>query len=138
MVFNTYQCYLKDSETRILRHLNLARAKNYKFATKLVRGAYMVHERREAKRLGVPSPVHETKADTDANYNACVRHVLETSREDGSAIMVASHNADSLQTTANLMADLGIPADDANVAFAQLLGMADPLTLPLGQVCLSL
>lgn len=35
-----------------------------------VRGAYMVLERQRAREMGYPSPIHETKDDTHANYNA--------------------------------------------------------------------
>lgn len=34
-----------------------------------VRGAYMVLERQRAQDLGYPSPIHDTVADTHANYN---------------------------------------------------------------------
>lgn len=34
-----------------------------------VRGAYMVLERQRAQDMGWPSPIHDTAADTHANYD---------------------------------------------------------------------
>ena len=45
IVFNTYQCYLKDSRFRLNADIESARRQGYKFGAKLVRGAYMVLER---------------------------------------------------------------------------------------------
>ena len=45
IVFNTYQCYLKDSRFRLNADVESARRQGYKFGAKLVRGAYMVLER---------------------------------------------------------------------------------------------
>lgn len=68
-VFNTYQCYLKGSMEHIASDLDRARKGGYYFAGKLVRGAYMVAEREIAKENGYPSPIHDCKSDTDANYD---------------------------------------------------------------------
>jgi proline dehydrogenase len=51
-VYNTYQCYLKDSHDRILVDLERSRREGYKFGCKLVRGAYMVLERERAAEKG--------------------------------------------------------------------------------------
>ena len=42
IVYNTYQCYLKDSRFRLNADIESARRQGYKFGAKLVRGAYMV------------------------------------------------------------------------------------------------
>jgi len=47
-VYNTYQCYLQDTYSRVKVDLERARRKDYWFAAKLVRGAYMVQERKRA------------------------------------------------------------------------------------------
>ena len=39
------------------------------FGLKLVRGAYLEHERLTARRLGLPDPVNESYASTNATYN---------------------------------------------------------------------
>ena len=52
VIFSTYQMYLKDSRQRLKTDIERAKKGNYKFAAKLVRGAYMVLERQRAKDLG--------------------------------------------------------------------------------------
>jgi hypothetical protein len=51
IVFNTYQCYLKDSISRLTNDMERARREGWKFACKLVRGAYMEQERRLAQEV---------------------------------------------------------------------------------------
>jgi Proline dehydrogenase len=41
------------------------------------RARMQVHERREAKEGGYESPIHETAQDTHANYNRCVRILIQ-------------------------------------------------------------
>jgi len=43
VIFNTYQCYLKDTTDRLVTDLKRAERHNFHFAAKLVRGTYMVH-----------------------------------------------------------------------------------------------
>lgn len=47
----------------------------YYFGAKLVRGAYMVLERRRALEKNYPSPICETIEETHANYNLCIEKV---------------------------------------------------------------
>ncbi|KAL4451694.1 hypothetical protein ABPG75_007356 [Micractinium tetrahymenae] len=130
-IYNTIQCYLRDSHSRLLTELERARRENYKYGVKLVRGAYMVLERQRAQDMGHPSPIHNTVADTHANYNECVREMLRCVASEGAEVMVASHNQRSIELATYHMAALGLPPS-SGVYFGQLLGMADHLTYTLG------
>src|SRR2546425_3464922 len=78
MIFNTIQMYRKDALPRLKAARRQAKADGYVYAVKIVRGAYMEKERERAAEIGYPSPIHETKADVDADYDAaieyCMRH----------------------------------------------------------------
>ncbi|MDQ1514461.1 MAG: RHH-type transcriptional regulator, proline utilization regulon repressor / proline dehydrogenase, partial [Actinomycetota bacterium] len=61
---------------------------------RLVKGAYWDYETVVAKAEGWPVPVFEEKAQTDANYERCVRHLIENAGAVRPAF--ASHNLRSL------------------------------------------
>ena len=109
-----------------------ARKEGWKFAAKLVRGAYLVLERERAGRLGVASPIHETFEATESNFHRCISAVLREVAGRDAAVMVASHNYASVRHTLREMDALGISGADnafAGVSFGQLLGMSDNLTV---------
>lgn len=76
VVFSTYQLYLKDGLANLKTDLERAKTGNYKFAAKLVRGAYMVLERKRAEDMGYEDPILPTIEDTHASYNAGVEETL--------------------------------------------------------------
>ena len=59
IVFNTYQCYLKNSTSRMMKDLSRSHRDKFHFACKLVRGAYMVAENERASEAGHESPIHD-------------------------------------------------------------------------------
>ncbi|KAI3437761.1 hypothetical protein D9Q98_000208 [Chlorella vulgaris] len=130
-IYNTVQCYLKDSRDRLQTEMERARRDGYKYGVKLVRGAYMVLERQRALDMGYPSPIYDTAEDTHANYDRCVRDLLRCVEKEGVEVMVATHNQGSIELTVEQMAALGLPPS-SGVFFGQLLGMADHLTYTLG------
>ena len=133
IIFNTYQCYLKDTPERIMTDLRRSERFSFHFAAKLVRGAYMVHERERAKKINIPSPIHDNAENTHLCYNAAVELLLRWGvRNPGLEIMVASHNKESIEKTVRLMSKLGISPNDRSVHFAQLYGMSDNLSFTLG------
>eukprot|EP00121_Abeoforma_whisleri_P001203 Awhi_evm1s1070 len=129
VIYNTFQCYLKDSSSRA--RLDLARAKNenWIFACKLVRGAYMIQERARSKVYGYRDPIHETIEDTHDNYNSLAMLLL--SKNHRCQFMVASHNPESAMLVANAMDEMNIPRVGGGVSFGQLLGMCDRITYNL-------
>ncbi len=50
-IYNTYQCYLTNTEGRVKVDLERAHRDGFYFAAKLVRGAYMVQERARAQMV---------------------------------------------------------------------------------------
>ena len=134
IIFNTYQCYLKDTLERV--EMDLKRSERYSFhlGAKLVRGAYMEHERERSKNLQYPCPIHDTAEYTHQCYDEVVEYLMRYRWQNGSGteIMVASHNQASIEKAVVLMNQLGLQPQDPNVYFAQLFGMRDNLSFPLG------
>jgi proline dehydrogenase len=129
IVFNTLQMYRTDRLQYLKDMRRQARLDGYIVAVKLVRGAYMEKERERAKRMGYPSPVFETKADTDAAFDSaieyCVRHV------ETMAFVAGTHNEQSTQFLAQRMHDSGISPAHPNIFFSQLYGMGDNISYVL-------
>jgi len=142
VVFNTYQTYLKGMDTRVVRDLQRSTQEGWHFGAKVVRGAYMVSERKKAQLRGVVSPVCDSYEETEANFHRAIDAVLghgvgSTAVGAGAGvsvcepeILVASHNRSSIEFTLRRMEELG--KDKDKVYFGQLLGMADHLTFTLG------
>lgn len=134
IVFNTYQCYLKDTLERV--EMDVKRSERYSFhlGAKLVRGAYMEHERERSKKLKYPCPIHDTAEDTHQCYDDVVEYLLRYRWQHGSGteIMVATHNQESIGKAIALMKQFGLEPEDSSVYFAQLFGMRDNISFPLG------
>jgi proline dehydrogenase len=105
IVYNTYQCYLTSTKQRLVNDVERGNREGFHFAAKLVRGAYMVQERQRSKDRGEVSPILETKADTDTQYDECVKFLLENI--DHQAIMLATHNQHSIQYATDQMNKYG-------------------------------
>ncbi|XP_062941774.1 proline dehydrogenase 1, mitochondrial isoform X3 [Cynocephalus volans] len=152
LVFNTYQCYLKDAYDNVTLDVELARREGWCFGAKLVRGAYMAQERARAAEIGYEDPINPTYEATNTMYHRCLNYVLEELKHNAKAkVMVASHNEDTVRfalsrggfmglaphlpglTYAHRMEDLGLHPADRQVYFGQLLGMCDQISFPLGQ-----
>jgi len=130
IIYNTYQCYLKDSYDRIKIDLERARRDGFFFAAKCVRGAYMIQERARARDRGYPSPIHETIEETHKNYHKCVDVILE--HIESADLMIASHNENTVKYVVQRMQELQIPVRGGGIYFGQLLGMCDHVSFSLG------
>ena len=129
LIFNTLQCYRWD-RLDYLKELHLeARAKGYKLAFKIVRGAYMEKENDRAEELAYPSPICASKAQTDATFNDTLRYILQNL--DDIAVFVGSHNEESCYLAMDLMQEYGIAKNDPRVWFGQLFGMSDHISYNL-------
>ncbi|XP_075218493.1 proline dehydrogenase slgA isoform X2 [Lycorma delicatula] len=140
IVFNTYQCYLKDTLNEVSTDLEQAKRQNFYFGAKLVRGAYIDQERARAAALGYPDPTNPTYEATSEMYHRtfveCLRRIKDL-KDRGEpnkiGIMIASHNEDTVRFAIEKMKEIGVSPEDKVICFGQLLGMCDYITFPLGQ-----
>ncbi|XP_018425322.1 PREDICTED: proline dehydrogenase 1, mitochondrial-like, partial [Nanorana parkeri] len=134
IIFNTYQCYLKDAYDNVTADIELSLREGWHFGAKLVRGAYMQQERSRAAEVGYEDPINPTYEKTNEMYHRCLDYVLEEIRHNRKAnVMVASHNEDTVKFTLKRMNELEIYPEEKKVYFGQLLGMCDQISFPLGQ-----
>lgn len=126
IVLNTIQLYLKHGFSYLQQAHEAAKAADYILGVKLVRGAYMEKERARADEQGYSSPVQDTKADTDKDFNRaveyCVQHV------DDIYFCVASHNEESNYYLNELLTEHQIAKHHPNIVIGQLFGMGDHIT----------
>ncbi|XP_044029438.1 proline dehydrogenase 1, mitochondrial [Siniperca chuatsi] len=134
IIFNTYQCYLKEAYDNVTVDVELSRREGWYFGAKLVRGAYMYQERDRAKEIGYEDPINPDYEATNRMYHKCLEYLLEEiehSRKPN--IMVATHNEATVKFTLEKMNDMGLSPAENKVYFGQLLGMCDQISFPLGQ-----
>jgi proline dehydrogenase len=126
IVYNTAQMYRRDRLVYLENILKDALQKNYFIGIKLVRGAYMEKERARATSMGYPSPINDTKTDTDKEYNTalefCIKHI------DKISICAGTHNESSSELLVKLMQQNNVPPNHPHVWFSQLLGMSDHIS----------
>jgi proline dehydrogenase len=89
----------------------------------------MEKERARAKEQGYPSPINNTKTDTDRDYNAALEFCLENHPHID--VIAGTHNEESARYLTELMKKAGIKNDDEHVVFSQLYGMSDNISFNL-------
>ena len=132
IIFNTYQAYLRDCLPRLQLDLERARREGWQFGAKLVRGAYMEHERSRAEEFGYDDPIQPTVEATHATYASAMELLLHPPQPEATWLMVATHNEASILHAAGALLRGEAAVPPGQVAFGQLLGMADHLTFALG------
>ena len=129
VVHNTVQLYLVDGNHRLQQMHKLAIKKGFFLGLKLVRGAYMEKERKNAYNHGLSSPIYASKAKTDKSFNAamhyCIKHLANI------AVVLGSHNEESMIKAIEIMERHEIAHNDHRVWFSQLLGMSDHISFTL-------
>ncbi|KAH0841338.1 proline oxidase Put1 [Fonsecaea pedrosoi] len=134
LIYNTIQAYLKSSRDKVQHQLQLSRQEGWRLGIKLVRGAYINNDIREA--------IHDTKADTDASYNGIVEDLLcgkFPAMADQESVdldlLLAGHNASTIRGAARLASTLAAESKLKVVPeFGQLQGMADDIGCELLQM----
>lgn len=129
IIFNTLQMYRTDRLQFLKESRRQAKLDGYILAVKLVRGAYMEKERDRAKEMDYPSPIHATKAETDADFDAALEYCLKHYPEV--AFVAATHNESSTKLLAEKMTEMGIESGDPRIFFSQLYGMGDTISYNL-------
>jgi proline dehydrogenase len=108
-----------------------ARSNHYYLGVKLVRGAYMEKERQRSHENNYCEPVHETKADTDHDFNVAMEYTVDN--RDTISVCVGTHNEYSCKLLVDLMNQNHISPSDSHFYFAQLLGMSDNISFNLSK-----
>lgn len=129
ILYNTYQMYRKGCLKYMQEQFEKARAGNYIFGTKVVRGAYMEKERARAKEKSYEDPILESKEATDEQYDQAISFCVQFPEQ--LSLCNSSHNWKSNLLQTELMKKYNIPNDHPNMNFCQLLGMSDNLTFNL-------
>ncbi|XP_072524186.1 hydroxyproline dehydrogenase [Salminus brasiliensis] len=134
-IWNTYQCYLKESRDLLLDAIRLSVDQSFCLGVKLVRGAYMDKERKLADKEGRADPIHQSWEHTNDCYNGSLEVMLNliSQNPERYKIIVATHNEESVRKAVTRMAELGIAREGGSVCFGQLLGMCDHVSLTLAQ-----
>lgn len=131
IIYNTLQMYRTDRLQFLKDARRQAQNDGYVLAVKLVRGAYMEKERERAAEMGYESPIHLTKADTDADYDAALEYCMRHHKDV--AFVAATHNEESTHALAQQMHAAGVRPDHPNIFFSQLYGMGDTISYVLAK-----
>ena len=131
VVCNTLQMYRWDRLDYLKDQHQKADGGGYRIGYKLVRGAYMEKENARAEELGYPTPICASKADTDANFDAALRYILD--HLDTISLFAGTHNEESSLLLIDLMKEKNIDATDLRVWFGQLYGMSDHISYNLSE-----
>tara|TARA_Y100001960_G_scaffold237857_1_gene250734 strand:+ start:2401 stop:3396 length:996 start_codon:yes stop_codon:yes gene_type:complete len=132
VVFHTLQMYRKG-RLNYLKELN-EKSLQHKFIVgiKLVRGAYMEMERSRAISKNYPSPICDTKNDTDLQYDQAISFMFDNI--DRFSMFLGSHNEASARKAIEMAKKAKIPNNHPNISFGQLYGMSDNITFELADL----
>jgi proline dehydrogenase len=131
IIYNTYQCYMKETQSILFNHLHTAKLNRFFLGVKIVRGAYVDHENEKARSLNLPSPIFENKTLTDNSYNSSLLRCLDHVHHGSAGVVVATHNEESVQIAVNKMHQINLKNDFPFVHFGTLLGMCDHIAFGL-------
>jgi proline dehydrogenase len=125
------QAYLRESPEQLDRVMEWARGSERRPppVVRLVKGAYWDHEVVEARQHGWTPPVFEQKRDSDRNFEALTRRLLEAWPHLRPAI--ASHNLRSVAHAVATNRELG--REDRDIELQVLRGLGDDLAAALAQ-----
>jgi RHH-type proline utilization regulon transcriptional repressor/proline dehydrogenase/delta 1-pyrroline-5-carboxylate dehydrogenase len=117
------QAYLRDSEKDLRDLIEWGRARGTCFAVRLVKGAYWDYEKIKSNQNGWDCPVYLQKPESDLNFEALSRVLLEN--ESIVTAAFGSHNVRSIAHAQAVAEELGV--DRSRFEFQLLYGMAGPV-----------
>src|SRR5437764_1504310 len=117
------QAYLRDAETDLRSLIDWGRARGTRFTVRLVKGAYWDYETIKSRQNGWNCPVYFQKPESDVNFEALSRVLLEN--ESIVTAAFGSHNVRSIAHAQAFADELGI--DGSRFEFQLLYGMAGPI-----------
>jgi proline dehydrogenase len=125
------QAYLRESPEQLARVLAWAQSsgRTPPLTIRLVKGAYWDHEVVEARQSGWHSPVFESKAECDRNFEALTRTLLDA--RPLVRVAIASHNLRSVSHAIAYNRAGG--DDDADLELQVLRGLGDELAHALAR-----
>jgi len=129
IVYNTFQLYRKDRLSFLKQTIAHAKANGFHVGAKLVRGAYMEKERERAIEKNYPSPIQDTKENSDRDYNLALEECVKNI--DMMGLCAGTHNENSSLFLVELMKKYAISSSDKRIYFSQLLGMSDHISYNL-------
>lgn len=142
VVYGTYQAYLRSTPVTLTRHLAIAQQEGFTLGVKLVRGAYLANDPRHL--------FWATKEETDQAFDGIAEslmsrqwnHILKPGKPDigrqpafpKTEIVLATHNHESVRKAIKIREkQVRCGNDRVNMAYAQLMGMADEVSCELIQ-----
>src|SRR3954447_9018385 len=126
------QAYLRESSQQLEQVIQWAgrTEREQPLVVRLVKGAYWDHEVVDARQHGWTPPVFEEKRDSDRNFEALSRRLIEAWPSVRPAI--ASHNLRSVAHAVAAARELG--REDRDVEFQVLRGLGDDLAAALADL----
>ena len=123
------QAYLKSGDADARRVCEWARRTGRVVTVRLVKGAYWDYETINAEQMGWPSPVWNTKRETDACFERMAAIFLDAAPrkagEGGVKLALGSHNVRSIAAALAALEARGLP--QSALELQMLHGMADEL-----------
>lgn len=117
------QAYLKESFDDVKGLCDFAQQRGSEFTIRLVKGAYWDYEIIHAEQNGWPIPVYQNKMETDANFEACAKLLID--HYPHIRLAVGSHNVRSIASALSYSRHKGL--DPRAIEVQMLYGMAEPI-----------
>ena len=129
IVYNTFQLYRKDRLEFLKHTIAQGKANGIHIGAKLVRGAYMEKERARAIEKKYPSPIQDSKENSDRDYNLALEECIKNI--DIIGLCAGTHNEKSSLFLVDLLSKYSVSTDDTRIYFSQLLGTSDHISYNL-------